>query len=219
MSVLPYCILLRDLASSIPETGVLNSRIHRMCEGDLLALYSELLRGDIRPEKFQPAGLEFHRVVHAIFDEAAVVPFRFPTWLTAQELGKHLQHESQRYTAFLTRHATDVQMEIRLRTNRSSPTKAASGTAHLRARAVESRELRDMAEDLKTLLSSEAIEWRERETSDGLRIYALVGRADIPGFRERLGKRTRNLSMRWSGPWPATEFLESGGDLNPERRA
>lgn len=209
MSVLPYCILLRDFPSAIPETGVRNSRVHRICEGDLLALYSELLRTDIRPEKFQPAALEFHRVVHAIFDEFAVVPFRFPTWLTLPELSEHLQRESQRYAIFLTNHANDVQMEIRLRSASSSPTKAASGTAHLRARAAESRELRDTAEQVKKQLSSEVIEWRERDTTNGLRLYALVGRASIPAFRERLGKRAHDVSVRWSGPWPATEFLES----------
>lgn len=209
MSVLPYCILLGDFTSSIPETGVLDSRIHRICEGGLLALYSELLRSDIRPEKFQPAALEFHHVVHAIFDEAAVVPFRFPTWLTPPELSKHLQQESKRYTTFLTNYANDVQMEVRLKLAASSPAKAATGTAHLRARAAKSRELLDTAEDLKTLLSSEVIEWRERDTTDGLRLYALVGRTSIPAFRERLGKRAHDVNMRWSGPWPAMEFLEA----------
>lgn len=208
MSVLPYCILLRDFASSIPERGVLNSRIHRICEGDLLALYSELLRSDIGLEKFQPAALEFHRVVHAILGEAAVVPFRFPTWLTPSELSKHLQQESQHYTKFLINHANDVQMEIRLKPVSSSLTKAATGTAHLRARAAESRELRHTAEDLKNLLSPEVIEWRERDIPDGLRLYALVARPNLPAFRERLSKRANDVSMRWSGPWPATEFLE-----------
>src|SRR5689334_22730964 len=98
MPVLPYCILLRDSATSIPETGVLNFRIHQVSEGVLLATYSELQRGDISAKMFQPAALEFHKVVHAIFDKAAVVPFRFPTWLTASELSAHLQKESQHYT-------------------------------------------------------------------------------------------------------------------------
>jgi len=209
MSVLPYCILLHDSTTSIPETGVLTSRIHRITEGDLLALYSELSRSEISPQKFQSSALEFHRVVHAIFDECAVVPFRFPTWLTPPELSEHLHQESKRYTTFLTTYANDVQMEVRLKLAISSPTSAATGTAHLRARAAKSRELRDTAEDLKEQLSSEVIEWRECDTPDGLRIYALVGRANIPAFRERLSKRAHNISMRWSGPWPATEFLES----------
>ena len=207
MSVFPYCILLRDSTTSIPKTGVLNSQVHRITEENLLAVHSELSRSDIPPEKFQSAALEFHRVVHAIFEHSAVVPFRFPTWLTLPELNKHLQQEAQRYTTFLTRHARDVQMEIRLRLAAGSLTHAASGTAHLRARAAESRGLHQKAQDLRKLFASEVIDWHERDTPDGLRIYALIGRASVPDFHERVGKQAHDASLRWSGPWPATEFL------------
>ena len=209
MPVLPYCVLLHDSATSIPETGVLKSSIHQVNEGVLLATYSELLRGDISAKMFQPAALEFHKVVHAIFDKAAVVPFRFPTWLTASELSAHLQQESQRYTTFLIDHAKHTQMEVRLTASASSPTSSTSGTAHLRARAAESRQLRNTAEALKNLLSAEVIEWRERDSPQGARLYALVDRAHITDFRERLSRLEHEISMRWSGPWPATEFLES----------
>ena len=209
MPVLPYCILLPDSVTSIPETGVLSSRIHQFSEGALLALYSELLRSDISQKTFQPAALEFHKVVHALFAEVAVVPFRFPTWLAPPELSRHLQEESQHYTKFLTDHAKHAQMEVRLTASAGSPTSSTSGTAHLRARAAESRQLRNTAETLKNLLSSEVIEWRERDTPQGFRLYALVDRTSIAAFRERLGKREHEISVRWSGPWPATEFLES----------
>jgi len=79
----------------------------------------------------------------------------------------------------------------------------------LRARAAESWQLRNTAEELKNLLSSEVIEWRERDTSQGMRLYALIDRANVTSFRERLGKREHDTSLRWSGPWPATEFLEA----------
>lgn len=209
MPVLPYCILLHDSAASVPETGVLNSRIHRLREGDLLAPYSELSRNAVSPTAFQPAALEFHWVVRAVFDRAAVVPFRFPTWLTPPELSKHLQHESQRYTTFLTQHAEHAQMEVHLTPSTSSPKSTTSGTAHLRARAAESSQLRKTAEDLKILLSSEVIEWRQRDTPQGVRLYALVDRDKVTGFRERLSNREHDVSVRWSGPWPAMEFLEA----------
>ncbi|PYY00298.1 MAG: hypothetical protein DMG64_11945 [Acidobacteria bacterium] len=209
MPVLPYCIVLRDSGISTPKTGVLNSGIHQMSEGNLRGLYSELLRSEISPRIFQQAALEFHKVVHAVFDETAVVPFRFPTWLTPAELSRHLQQESQRYTTFLNNHAKHTQMEVRLTSSTTSPTNAISGTAHLRARAAESWQLRNTAEELKNLLSSEVIEWRERDTSQGMRLYALIDRANVTSFRERLGKREHDTSLRWSGPWPATEFLEA----------
>jgi superfamily I DNA/RNA helicase len=213
MPVLPYCILLRDSAELIPDTGILNSQLHRVIERDLLALYSELAR-DISAAKFQPAAIEFHRVVHAVFNKAAVVPFRFPTWLTLPDLSKHLERESQRYTTFLTNHANDVQMEIRLTELVHSVTHAATGTAHLRARAAESRQLRDAAENLKKLLSPNVKHWRDRDTAQGLRLYALLDRANVPAFGDRLRKHVQDITAHWSGPWPATEFLD-GVDLVP----
>src|SRR5436309_13879783 len=126
MPVLPYCILLRNSAICIPETGVMNSQVHQLSTGDLLALYSEIEKSDIQAKAFQPAALEFHRVVHAVIENAAVVPFRFPTWLTLPELTRHLKQESQRYTSFLTNHANHVQMELRVT---SSPISSAMGTS------------------------------------------------------------------------------------------
>ena len=210
MTVLPYCILLGDSVAAFPETGVLNSRIHQLTERDLLVLYSELSKSDISPKTFQSAALDFHEAVHAVFSHAAVVPFRFPTWLTSPELSKHLQQESLRYSTFLSRHAQHAQMEVRVTPPPTgSVADAKTGTEHLRARAAESRHLRNTAETVKKLLSSEAIEWRERDTPQGFRLYALVDRANIAAFRERLSKCEHQINVRWSGPWPATEFLES----------
>lgn len=214
MPVLPYCILLHDSAATIPITGIAASDIHRFSKGKLQALYSELETSDISSQTFRQAALEFHRVVNAVFDRAAVMPFRFPTWLTQPELIKHLQQQSHRYTTFLTSHANHVQMEMRVTPlSGGAPMEATSGTAHLRARAAESRRLRNAGESFKNLLSSNVIEWRQRDTPEGLRLYALVDRTQIAGFRERLSKREREVSVCWSGPWPATEFLESPPEI------
>ncbi|PYY16457.1 MAG: hypothetical protein DMG60_14925 [Acidobacteria bacterium] len=219
MPVIPYCILLDDCSPNVPVTGVGDSHIQRLSEGGLLALYSELEKRNISPNTLQSAALQFHRVVQTVFEHVAVVPFRFPTWLTPPELIQHLQQESPRYKAFLTSHANYVQMEARLASVASGlPTNATTGTAHLRARAAESHRLRNIADTLKNLLASEVIEWRERGTQEGLRVYALVDRRSITGFRERLSKREHDINVRWSGPWPATEFLESPRRSDPERR-
>jgi len=208
MQVLPYCILLYDPAKSIPQIGVLTSPIHRLTEDDLLIPYSELVRSDISPKTFQAAALQFHHIVNAIFEQTAIVPFRFPTWVTPSELSRHLQQESQRYTTFLSRNGAHVQMELRIAPlSRGSPMTAGSGTAHLRERAAELRKLHSTAESLKNLLSSEVIEWRQRDTPTGFRLYALVERASLVRFREKVSRREHDVSVRWSGPWPATEFL------------
>ena len=215
MPALPYCVLLNSSAVSVPVTGIENSGILRLTEGQLLVLYSELQASAISPTTIQSAALQFHNVVQAVFEQVAVVPFRFPTWLPQPELRKHLQQKSHGYTAFLTSHANHVQMEARLAlpvsASASAPT--AGGTAYLRARATESRRLRTAADTLKSLLSAEVIGWRERETQAGLRLFALVDRTLIADFRERLTKRDHEVGVCWSGPWPATEFLESPPEI------
>jgi len=215
MPVLPYCILLESSAAEIPVKGIEDSSIFRLTEGRLSTLYSELQTSDISLKTLQPAALQYHNVIQAVFEQIAVVPFRFPTWLTQAELVAHLQQQSHRYTTFLTDHANHVQMEVRLTLPSKSPRSEAapSGTAHLRARAAECRRLRSSADTLKTLLSSEVVAWRERETQMGLRLFALVDRARIADFRERLSKRDRETGARCSGPWPATEFLEPAAEI------
>jgi len=210
MSVIPYCILLDDAVLTIPLSGIQHSTVQQLRRGKLLALYSELEKNKISASTFREAALVFHKVVHAVFDQAAVVPFRFPTWLSSPELAEHLHKHSERYTSFLTRNASHVQMEMRLTSlASSSPREATSGAAYLRARSSEAHRLDSVRETLQKLLSSEVSEWRERETPDGLRLYALVDRKNLASFRERLSESQPETSVHSSGPWPATEFLES----------
>jgi hypothetical protein len=101
-----------------------------------------------------------------------------------------------------------VQMEIRIALPTGEASHSAStGAEHLRQRASQLRELHAAKERLKQLLAAEVIEWRERELPNGLRVYALVERTRVPGFRERLSGQDSRLSH--SGPWPAMEFLNS----------
>jgi len=204
MLVLPYCVYLGKSIGKIPAKGVLDAEVQAKQCGPLVVLYSEIERSRIAPETFQQSALEFHRVVHAVFDSAAVIPFRFPTWLSAEELADHLQKESERYQAFLTLHADHVQMELRVTQPSSESLPApSSGTEHLRARAARLHQSEKAVEGLKTLFAPEVLEWRERDIPEGKRLYALVERGQVAHFRERLSQR----SVRWSGPWPATEFL------------
>ena len=207
MAALPYCILLSKSLVDVPPKGVRDGGIQRLTQGSLLALYSQIEKTEISAANFQQTALEFHGVVHAVFRQAAVVPFRFPTWLSETELAAHLREQSARYEDFLTRHAQHVQMEIRIDLPTSEASQpASSGTEHLRKRAIQSRELHSQKEKLKELLSTEVLEWRERELPKGLRIYALVERNRIASFREKLSGHDPRLSH--SGPWPGMEFLE-----------
>ena len=204
MSLLAYCIVLDDGATKFPSEGVMGWRIELIAQSGLVALCSEMERGAISAGNFQQAALEFHRVVQAVFASKAIIPFRFPTWLTAEEMRAHLRQESVQYKDFLVKHADHVQMEIRIQAEAATLTSAASGTEHLQARAARLRNVKDQAEQIKNVVADMAMAWRGRETPDGMRLYALVSKRSIEGFREKLN----SVPVRISGPWPATEFFE-----------
>lgn len=204
MPRLPYCVVLTKAVVSLPATGVQGANVQPADIDELTVLYSELGIGQITPQNFQQSALEFHRVVHAAFSPAAVIPFRFPTWLSADELANHVQKELTTYRSFLTKHADHVQMELRIAQASAASQPHATGTQHLRARAAQLHETDKAAQELKQLLAGEALDWRERDIPEGKRLYALVDRRAIADFRERLSGH----DLRLSGPWPATEFLE-----------
>jgi hypothetical protein len=202
MPLLLYCVLLNNGAEVLPGTGICGFEIKRMAQGELLAIYSEMERSWVEPKNFSDAALEFHNVVHAVFGHTAVIPFRFPTWLSSDELSKHLDQQSNRYGVFLKRHANHAQMELRIIAP-ASITSVSSGVGHLRARAAQLREVEQRAAELKDLVRQEVLEWRERDLPNGKRLYALVERAVVASFCQKLTGK----DVRCSGPWPATEFL------------
>ena len=206
MPLLSYCILLDHVCLDLPLHGVLKAKLSSLSESGLIALCSEMEINSISPANFQQAALEFHNVIHAVFAQIAIVPFRFPTWLSAPEMKNHLREKTSYYQDFLTHHADQVQMELRLlssESKREDPAK--TGADYLRARASELRSLREQVEDIKRMLAPSIVQWRQREVHDGLRLFALIERQLIHGFREKLN----GIGLRASGPWPATEFLES----------
>ena len=207
MPLLAYCIVLDSSEMNFPTEGVLGSQLAPIAESGFIALCSEMERNSISAANFQQAALEFHRVVQAVFAEKAVIPFRFPTWLSGEEMRTHLRQESSRYKNFLLSHADHVQMEIRIVGQERSTCEAATGAEHLRARANQLRMVSEQAKEVKHQLADSVIEWHERETTNGMRLYALVARKSVAAFREKLNR----ISLIASGPWPATEFFEPHG--------
>lgn len=180
-------------------------------EAGLTVAYSQLDSQSVGGERLQQSALEFHRVVHAIFARQAVVPFRFPSSVDECELREHLRAHSGKYLKFLREHANDVQMEVRITfAANDSSTPAASGTEHMRQRLARSTQLRAAADAIRQH-SPETIEWLDRETASGVHLFALVPRGSVFPFRDRLARfdSAREIQIRVSGPWPATEFLEA----------
>jgi hypothetical protein len=207
MALLPYCIFLGQSEPSVPSRGVQGSAVHVLAKGELSANYSELQQTEFTGVDLQQAALEYHQVVHTIFEAQAVVPFRFPTWLTPEALGEHLDQQAEVYSRFLRQHAHDVQMEIRISAG-TTATGAPSGTEYLRARSGTAQRLQTAAEALKAGVADIVADWRERPLPDGLRLFALLDRKSVSDFRERLGAAEGLTPVsRVTGPWPATEFL------------
>jgi len=203
MPLLVYCVLLQDVTTELPNHGVRNAEVHAVRTGRLIALYSEMEQSSIAADSFKDSALEFHHVVHSVFARSAVIPFRFPTWLSKAELIAHLEDKSVRYESFLRDHAAHVQMELRVEQTHAGVSHAASGTEHLRARAAQLGELEKKTSELKRVLAPQVLEWRERDTAEGKRLFALVERDRVPDFRQKLG----GIKVQVSGPWPATEFF------------
>jgi hypothetical protein len=53
-------------------------------------------------------------------------------------------------------------------------------------------------------------DWRQRPSKDGVRVFALIDRNQVTNFRSMMRNTPvpLNFSVRASGPWPVSEFIE-----------
>lgn len=213
MSILLYCIT-GESASIEVGPGVAGLPVLRCTQADVDALFSR----NTSAESWTGASLkqsarEFHNVLRGVFASHAIVPFRFPTLMRDEdELATYLSENAPEYSTQLKKFENSVQMDITIAgMEPSSPAAShASGAEYLRRRQKQSDELQAVANKIQELASETAQSWRDRPASNSLRLCALVPRASVVAFRERLKKLSvpQNLSVRISGPWPVTEFLE-----------
>jgi hypothetical protein len=213
MSILLYCVT-EQAASPDVGTGVAALPVLHCRHAGVDALFSE----NNSAESWTGASLkqsarEFHTVLHRAFAAHAVVPFRFPTLMRDEdELAAHLRDNVAEYSAQLKKFENAVQMDISIAQPEpavdGSPRR--SGAEYLRGRQKQSDELYAVAKQIQELASETVQSWRDRPASHGLKLYGLVDRASVSAFHERLKKLSAppNTSVRVSGPWPVTEFLE-----------
>ena len=213
MSILLYCIADQSASFDIGP-GVAGLPVLHCRQADLVALFSH----DTPAESWTSGSLkqsarEFHAVLHRAFAAHAIVPFRFPTLMRDEdELATHLRENAAEYSAQLKKFEDSVQME----TSITHPEPAlpasppASGAEYLRGRQQRLDELQAVAKQIQEHAGDTVQSWRDRPASNRLRLFALVPRDSVTAFHERLKKFliTRNLTVRVSGPWPVTEFLE-----------
>lgn len=204
MIALLHCVI-RDQAPLPLEFG--GAALLAMAGGGLTLIYSELADAPDLP--MPESALAFHRVQQEILRERDLVPFRFPTLLEGAELAPHLASFAEQYSTALDRAAGCVQMEIEIETPPEQAQTAASGTAYLRTKAMRNYALRSMGEAVRAIMSPPVIGWRTRATANGQRFFALTRRTELAQFQEKLAQCVmQGASLRVTGPWPATEFME-----------
>lgn len=213
MPLLPYCMVQSDVSTVAPARGVHEAEVEWLDERALRCFFSRVAASfaGASVEVLKEDALRFHSVLHAIFAQTAVIPFRFPTTLdTEQELRRFLTAGASSYREALARLRDIVQMELRVSISLSASTTPCSGREYLLARQAQTRALADGAVAAHGLARGLIQDWRERETKSGLRCYALVRRTDVGEFESRMCSLVlpEGVTMIVSGPWPATEFLE-----------
>ena len=211
MAILLYCIAKVGAPTASPLTGVAGDPVLRVEIGRLAAFTSS------NPEKpawlgpqLQTSALEFHRVLSEVFKSAAIIPFRFPTVFDNEEqLIQRLEERASEYAALLEKYRDLVQMEIRV-TNPDLKKPAESGTQYLKFRQAATAIIDMFAAELRATLSSLAQDWRQRPSKEGTRAFFLIERKQVAEFRNKMRDTPvpRELSVRASGPWPVSEFIE-----------
>ncbi len=212
MSILLYCI---TETSTLPQFG---SGVDGL---PVLSLEYEALAGVFSQGFSAPSftgapikeyARQFHQVLHRIFESRAIIPFRFPTLMRdAEELTRHMRSNAPEYLRQLQKFGNAVQMDISVTFSDSlRVTSRTSGTEYLRGRKEESDELGKLAEVLHTKLGSTTRDWRTRPVLNGLRVFALLDRESVVVFKGSLQNFAvpPSVSVRVTGPWPVTEFLE-----------
>ena len=209
MPLLPYCMVEEGPAISAPAHGVQSASVETISVPGLRAFYSQMESLVSDAATLKQSALEFHNVVSSLFQQTTVLPFRFPTLLAdIEELASHLMANAELYRQDLKRLRGMAQMEVRITTG-AGEVNVASGTEYLRSRRARQAALRSMALEVRTQSQHLLSDWRERETKNGWRCYALINTSAANKFEEmvRCLNAPAGVQFGVSGPWPPTEFI------------
>ena len=192
-------------APDVPGVG--GAPLQRSREGAIACWYSE---GGVTSGAAKDELLAFHGVVQSFFQAGAVVPFRFPTTLAdAATLSAWLKANATAVARELNRLSGRAQMEVHIVVKKNPA--PSGGREYLEGRRDAQSALRDAGVAARQRVAGLAAEWRERETREGLRCYALVARGREREFAEKIGEGGASspaVTVRVTGPWPPAEFLD-----------
>ncbi|HEY6937490.1 MAG TPA: GvpL/GvpF family gas vesicle protein [Terriglobales bacterium] len=213
MPLLAYCIMEASATIEMPASGVAAAKVEELQEFGLRCCFSRLeSRKHLSRIPAVESAYGFHQVLQALFRQAAIIPFRFPTLLeNVDELRQHLREHAPQYIEALSRLRHMAQMEIHIGANQAAEkaSQPASGREYLQQRQARAAELKATVERFNQATRSWVVEWRERQTDGGMRCYALLPRDAVANFQQAAQALSQSLpGTRLSGPWPPAEFLE-----------
>jgi hypothetical protein len=210
MTHLLYCVTEAASGGAAPANGVGGAAVESVIESGLRCYYSVLGALASDPESIRRDALDFHKITRMLFEQAVIIPFRFPTLLASvAEIGAYLNQRSGAYHGALQQFRETVQMEVRVGLRQANVADAGSGTAYLESRAQHARRLQEGVKACRAAINEEVIDWRQREATDGVRCFLLVRREALQNFQQQI-KQVRleaTVNATVSGPWPPTEFL------------
>lgn len=214
MPILAYCIVDPNARIDVPQSGVAGCAMESIHHGGLQCLISRLDPRRSAGLSGRDAALSFHRVLQDIFRQTAIIPFRFPTTIRDEaDLLRFLDEHADDYREALTRLRDSVQMDIRIgwgTRDEDLPVQPASGTDYLRQKQQRHARLTTLAESLRSAVNLSLTDWRQRDSQDGSRLFALIPRSAVKRFQDQLAAVNIDpeIVVQVSGPWPATEFIQ-----------
>jgi gas vesicle protein GvpL/GvpF len=208
--VLAYCGLRHRPELSLPSVGVAAAQVRVVNQGALDLLWSQV-EWPFAPERMQRSAVEFHGVVHHVFNQAAVIPFRLLSVFESEdELAAFAARHQERFLEDLERLKDSVQMEfVVYPAPGRAPQETGSGKAYLEQKAALARMIAQQVSSVRERLGDLGRQVVARESKSGHRVFVLVERGREAAFREAVSAVAvpEGLARRSSGPWPAAEFL------------
>jgi hypothetical protein len=210
--ILAYCGFRHAYELILPTLGVSGEPVHAASHGELSLLWSEV-EWPFDQERMQKSAVEFHEVVHYVFRQTAVIPFRLLSVFDDQQAFTAFAAQNQkRFIEDLERLEGFVQMECVIYPAPSRPqVDRSSGKAYLEQKAEALRASEGLTQTVRDAVAHLSREVRVREAKNGTRIFLLVERGREDDFRQAANAVAipEHLSRRVSGPWPAAEFLSA----------
>jgi hypothetical protein len=210
--VLAYCLAEQQTQIDSLGTGVEGAPVRWIDVGGLRCFVSDFAAQ--MPYAPVPEMVKaFNQVLQRIFAQAVIIPFRFPTIVESEDsFRQFVESRAAEYRDALKRLRNKVQMDVRISfkvaDNMKSPSQ--SGKGYLEGRRERYQKAQSVMNEFRRVSTSLAEGWIQRDTSSGIRGFALVDRSSLAVFLEKIGTvvTPAGISARLTGPWPPSEFVE-----------